>query len=153
MHQEVVAERDRGSGSSFAMCLAVIAATMLVVGMFTVPSEAQAQEQFDCASFGSQAEAQAELDRDPSDPSNLDADDDGEACEEFDYGGGGGGSSDNNRGAADRQYGNDKVIVETIPDNNKKLANTGGAPLLLPAGALLLCTGLLVGRSVIRRAS
>jgi hypothetical protein len=31
-----------------------------------------AQDQFDCASFNSQAEAQAELRRDPSDPSGLD---------------------------------------------------------------------------------
>jgi len=36
-----------------------------------------AQDQYNCASFGSQESAQAELDRDPSDPSNLDADDDG----------------------------------------------------------------------------
>jgi len=33
---------------------------------------ALAQDQFDCASFNSQAEAQAELRRDPSDPSGLD---------------------------------------------------------------------------------
>src|SRR5215218_3555260 len=53
---------------------------------------AQAQEDmFDCASFGSQDAAQAELDRDPSDPSNLDADDDGIACEDLSGGGGGGG--------------------------------------------------------------
>ena len=45
-----------------------------------------AQDQYDCASFGSQASAQAELERDPSDPSNLDADDDGQACEDYDYG-------------------------------------------------------------------
>jgi hypothetical protein len=41
------------------------------------------QDQFDCASFGSQEAAQAELERDPSDPSNLDADNDGIACEEL----------------------------------------------------------------------
>jgi uncharacterized protein involved in copper resistance len=45
-----------------------------------------AQDQYDCASFGSQASAQAELERDPSDPSNLDADDDGQACEDYGYG-------------------------------------------------------------------
>jgi hypothetical protein len=136
------------------MFLAVIAATMLVVGMLVVPSEAQAQDQYDCASFGSQESAQAELDRDPSDPSNLDEDNDGTACEDYDYGNdgegreGGGGSSDDNRGAADRQYGRDEVIVESIP-KEKRLAKTGGAPLILPAGALLLSTGLLLGRSVL----
>lgn len=41
----------------------------------------------DCKDFASQAEAQQELANDPSDPHNLDADDDGQACEAFDYGG------------------------------------------------------------------
>jgi hypothetical protein len=38
--------------------------------------------------------AQAELDRDPSDPGNLDADDDGQGCETYPYddNSGGGGS-------------------------------------------------------------
>jgi hypothetical protein len=51
-----------------------------------------AQDQFDCASFNSQAEAQAELRRDPSDPSGLDgpigtASDgtSGVACEVYPY--------------------------------------------------------------------
>jgi len=35
----------------------------------------------DCSDFSSQAEAQAALDNDPSDPHGLDADHDGEACE------------------------------------------------------------------------
>ena len=39
----------------------------------------------DCADFDSQAEAQAALDDDPSDPERLDADDDGIACESFGY--------------------------------------------------------------------
>jgi hypothetical protein len=37
----------------------------------------------DCSDFSSQAEAQAELDRDTSDPNNLDDDGDGKACEDF----------------------------------------------------------------------
>ena len=40
----------------------------------------------DCDDFSSQADAQAALDADPSDPERLDADDDGEACESFTYG-------------------------------------------------------------------
>ena len=39
----------------------------------------------DCVDFDSQAEAQAVLDDDPSDPERLDADDDGIACESFGY--------------------------------------------------------------------
>ncbi len=57
----------------------------------TTPAFAQT-DQYDCESFGSQQSAQAELERDLSDPSNLDSDVDGIACEEYDYGGGEGGS-------------------------------------------------------------
>ena len=48
------------------------------------PAAAQA-DQFDCASFGSQQSAQAELERDPSDPNNLDPDGNGRACDSYDY--------------------------------------------------------------------
>jgi hypothetical protein len=40
------------------------------------------------------AGSQAELERDPSDPNNLDADGDGVACETYPYGTGGGGGGD-----------------------------------------------------------
>ena len=53
----------------------------------TTPAFAQT-DLYDCESFGSQQSAQAELERDLSDPSNLDPDVDGIACEEYDYGGG-----------------------------------------------------------------
>lgn len=49
------------------------------------PAIAQA-DQYDCASFGSQESAQAELDRDPSDPNNLDPDGNGQACDDYPYG-------------------------------------------------------------------
>src|SRR3712207_2274399 len=49
------------------------------------PAQAQT-DQYDCASFGSQGSAQAELQRDPTDPNNLDSDGDGLACEDYDYG-------------------------------------------------------------------
>jgi hypothetical protein len=52
----------------------------------STPALAQ-EDQYDCASFGSQESAQAELDRDPRDPNNLDPDSDGQACEDYDYGG------------------------------------------------------------------
>ena len=61
---------------------AIFAALWALTLIFAAPSFAQ-EDQYDCASFGSQASAQAELERDPSDPSNLDADDDGIACEEL----------------------------------------------------------------------
>ena len=43
-------------------------------------------DQYDCASFGSQESAQTELDRDPSDPNNLDPDGNGQACDDYPYG-------------------------------------------------------------------
>src|ERR671916_1478153 len=49
------------------------------------PAKAQA-DQYDCASFGSQQSAQVELDRDPSDPNNLDSDGNGIACDDYPYG-------------------------------------------------------------------
>jgi len=51
----------------------------------------------DCKDFPNQAAAQAALEQDPSDPNNLDADNDGQACESFNYGASGapaGGSSE-----------------------------------------------------------
>jgi hypothetical protein len=49
---------------------------------------AVAQNALNCSSFNSQAEAQAELRRDPTDPNNLDGysgPDDGVACEAYPY--------------------------------------------------------------------
>ena len=140
-------QRDRKI--SFGWWFAFPCCVLLVLPMLFVSERsvwAQAQD-LNCDDFRSQAEAQREYDKDPqNDPNNLDADDDGEACEDFDYSGGGAGNA-----ASDNQYRKDEVIVETIP--KRKLADTGGASLILPAaGALLLSTGLLVGRSVFRHA-
>ena len=51
----------------------------------STPALAQ-EDQYDCASFDGQESAQAELERNPDDPSNLDPDDDGQACEDYSYG-------------------------------------------------------------------
>jgi hypothetical protein len=51
----------------------------------TEPAAAQT-DQYDCSSFGSRDAAQAELERDPSDPNNLDPDGNGRACEGYNYG-------------------------------------------------------------------
>ena len=45
------------------------------------PAAAQSNQN-GCASFGSQQSAQAELERDPSDPNNLDSDGNGRACDD-----------------------------------------------------------------------
>jgi hypothetical protein len=51
------------------------------------PHKAAAQDVLNCSDFTYQEEAQAEYDIDPSDPNNLDADNDGIACEELPPGG------------------------------------------------------------------
>jgi len=50
-------------------------------GAATADSSGRTGNIFNCSDFSTQQEAQAELDRDPSDPSRLDGDDDGIACE------------------------------------------------------------------------
>jgi micrococcal nuclease len=85
-----------------------------------------------CEDFPSQAAAQRELESDPADPNGLDANGDGQACEDFDYG----------TNAADQQDDNElptkkEVIVETALD--EPLPKTGGLPLGL--GAIALLTG------------
>ncbi len=57
--------------------MAALATVMLV----TAPAATAQSGDLDCADFDSQAEAQAELRSDPSDPNGLDAEDDGVACE------------------------------------------------------------------------
>lgn len=60
-------------------------AARIVYEQAITPAVAQ-EDQYDCASFGSQESAQATYDADPTDPNNLDPDDDGQACEDYDYG-------------------------------------------------------------------
>ena len=60
--------------------LATIAMAMLVASPVAL-----AQQDLNCEDFASQADAQAELRADPSDPNNLDAEDDGVACETYPY--------------------------------------------------------------------
>jgi hypothetical protein len=68
----------------------LLLAAAIVLALAAAPAAfAQTNDQ-DCKDFPSQAAAQAHLEQDPSDPDNLDADDDGVACENFDYGSGGG---------------------------------------------------------------
>ena len=49
------------------------------------PATAQVNQK-DCSSFDSQEAAQAALERDPSDPNDLDSDGNGRACDDYAYG-------------------------------------------------------------------
>ena len=74
------------------------------------------------------------MENDRTDPNGLDADNDGQACESFDY------------GDTVPDNGND-VIRDTIP-GQKELPSTGGPPIL----GLLLAIGLTgIGIMLLRR--
>ena len=96
---------------------------------------AQSRNDLDCADFDSQEEAQAEYDSDTSDPNNLDADNDGIACETLDGGsedtpgnGGGGGN------ATDDQYGDDDLMDAGGPAGGPVPPMPGGGcPVEYPA--------------------
>jgi len=84
------------------------------------PAVAQ-EDQYDCASFGSQESAQAELDRDPRDPNNLDPDGNGQACDDYPYGTSGTNSASPSSGPSNNASASPKPQP---PQNN--LFNSGG---------------------------
>jgi hypothetical protein len=64
-----------------------LAVLTLTAGLFvSMGGPALAADDLNCDDFSSQVQAQATFDADPSDPNNLDEDDDGQACEDFNYG-------------------------------------------------------------------
>jgi hypothetical protein len=75
-----------------AVLVLVLVLVVGVVGRVTyeqvvstkTPAYAQ-EDQLDCVSFGSQESAQAELERDPGDPNNLDPAGKGQACEDYSH--------------------------------------------------------------------
>jgi type II secretory pathway pseudopilin PulG len=73
------------------LTLLAVASTFACISLYA--DRAAAQTDLNCSSFATQEEAQAELNRDLSDPNNLDADNDGIACEELPPGGGTTGTS------------------------------------------------------------
>ena len=154
----------------------------------------------DCADFATQQDAQAELERDPSDPNNLDADGDGVACETYPYGdsGGTGGGGDLDcadfatHGEAQREYAKDRTDPNNLDADNdgiaceelisegregptpvgrqyapegdvgnpedvipgtgvRRVPPTGGPPYLLVGTLALLGVALIAGRGVLRR--
>jgi hypothetical protein len=86
----------------------------------STPAVAQ-EDQYDCASFGSQESAQAELDRDSSDPNNLDPDGNGQACDDYPYGTSGTNSASPNSGSNDAS-----ASPKPSPPQNDNLFDSGG---------------------------
>ena len=90
----------------------------------------------DCADFDTQAEAQAEYDSDTSDPNDLDANGDGEACEEFDYG-------------ADPAGGIETGFGGTAAPQSAE-AGGGSPPVLMLGGTALGLAALALGGLALR---
>lgn len=144
---------------------------MSMLLMLMLSPAAVAQDDLNCDDFATQAEAQATLDADPSDPNNLDADDDGIACEDT-FGGGTAIPPGPDRcegitdpvefeecvaqgGPTPGQYGQPEPPVPAPPAEpsgppaaaSGTLPDTGGASLVvLGAGTLLVAGGLLMRR-------
>jgi len=112
----------------------------------------------DCPEL-SYEEAQAILASDPSDPNRLDADNDGEACEQNASSSPqpapspapqpkekekekSESSTESSKEGSKESY--TKESTAEKQEQRKELPATGGSSLLLPAGALLLGSGLLV---------
>jgi hypothetical protein len=110
----------------------LLLAAAVVLTLAAAPSAfAQTNDQ-NCDDFPSQAAAQAHLAADPSDPDNLDADDDGVACENFDYGDAGGATAPGG--------GDDDALPFTGPDDHQ-----------LPVGVALVGGGLALVLGTQRR--
>jgi hypothetical protein len=108
----------------------------------STPAVAQA-DQYDCASFGSQESAQAELDRDPSDPNNLDPDGNGQACDDYPYGTSGTNSASPappSSASASPQPRNEDLFDSGGPTEGPvPLMPDGGCPLEYPVKHAGLC--------------
>ena len=111
------------------------------------PPQTPTASDLDCADFASQAEAQATLDADTTDPNGLDADGDGIACEEL---------FQSEPTEPTTQYTppetNLTAFTETPGEEatgattTTQLPATGGPSLVLLAGALLIGAGLALRR-------
>jgi hypothetical protein len=123
-----------------------VVATCWIVYSLVLAGSAVAQDQYDCGDFDSQQEAQRVLNRDPSDPNRLDADNDGKACEDYPYG---------NDGADAGQYAPEAPVDDpngVVPGTGaNRMPNTGGPPYLAVGAVLLLGAAVVAGGGVLRR--
>jgi hypothetical protein len=106
---------------------------ILTVALFTALALTSAMPAFaqtlDCDDFETQAEAQAELEADPSDPNNLDFDDDGIACEEL---------SGGEETVPPGGDGDEVPVPDSVETGAGGTAQTGVSGRAIVAGALLL---------------
>lgn len=130
----------------FAGALMMFLASILLA---TSVGTAQDSEDFDCADFSTQAEAQRVYDANnpAEDPFNLDADDDGRPCESLD--------SDPNVTPSPTEDDDSSVSgsqYENDDQQDVQTPQTGGLDLLLIAAGLLSVLGVMgIGFSYRRR--
>ena len=105
-----------------AALLALAAIAFYLVLLTATPS--RAQNVLNCRDFQSQAAAQAELKRNPSDSNNLDADNDGVACETFPYPSGS--PTDFNPVQEPTTQTTQITFPITTPTTNSNVVNQGG---------------------------
>jgi hypothetical protein len=105
-----------------------------------------------CADFASHGEAQREYAKDRTDPNNLDADNDGIACEELSGEGRDGQTPVGEQYGPKRQPGPVDRPEGVIPRTGvRRVPPTGGPPYLALGALLLLGVALIAGRGVLRR--
>jgi hypothetical protein len=94
---------------------------------------ALAADDRDCADFASQAEAQAALQNDPTDPGGLDADNDGQACEDHAYASGSTGSpgSTGSSGGSSGQIGTPPAGGVATGDGSTADSGAGALPFIV----------------------
>jgi hypothetical protein len=103
----------------------------------------------DCADFATHGEAQREYAKDRTDPNNLDADNDGIACQELIGEGREGPTPVGRQYAPERDVGNPRDV---IPGTGvRRVPPTGGPPYLLVGTLALVGVALIAGRGVLRR--
>jgi hypothetical protein len=110
----------------------------------------------DCADFATQREAQREFAKDRTDPNNLDADNDGRACEELI------GEGRDGKTPVRDQYASKRLPPRTPPGDIsnprdvmpgtsvRRVPNTGG-PSMAVGALVLLAAALIAGHGVLRR--
>ena len=117
---------DHKAGS--ILMLRILTVALFTALTFTSAMPALAQT-LDCDDFETQAEAQAELEADPSDPNNLDFDGDGVACEEL---------SGGEETVPPANDGSEIPVPDQVATGAGGTAQTGMSGRAIVAGALLL---------------
>lgn len=119
-------------------------ALVVAVALGVAGGSAVSAQNLNCDDFATQADAQANLVENPSDPNGLDRDQDGSACDDFDYPGGGGTTSVDTDDTSASDAG---ASDTTLPDTGVGTGTpSGGLGLTLSLVGLAFLSGVLALR-------